>query len=48
MKVGMPEAQVEAVLAAIAAGWALEVPADLIPVGIEHFEQEQAAAARSR
>lgn len=45
---GMPEAQVEAVLAAIAAGWALEVPVDLIPVGIEHFEQEQAAAARSR
>ena len=40
-------AQTEAVLAAIAACWALEVPVDLIPAGIEHFEQELAAAARS-
>lgn len=40
-------AQRETVLAAIAAAWALEVPVDLIPAGIEHFEQERAAAARA-
>ncbi|MFO1452845.1 MAG: cyanophycin synthetase [Lysobacterales bacterium] len=40
-------AHLEAVLAAIAACWALDVPVDLIPAGIEHFEQELAAAARS-
>ena len=43
-----PAAQVEAVLAAIAASWALEVPTDLIPAGIEHFEQEQAGALAAR
>lgn len=38
-----PEAtrdQVETVLAAIATAWALEVPVELIPAGIEQFEQE--------
>lgn len=40
-------AHTEAVLAAIAACWAMDVPVDLIPAGIEHFEQERAAAARS-
>lgn len=34
----------EALLAAIAAAWALGVPVELIPVGIERFEQERAAA----
>ncbi|HOV95254.1 MAG TPA: cyanophycin synthetase [Thermomonas sp.] len=38
---------IEATLAAIAASWALDVPVDLIPAGIEHFEHEQAAAARA-
>ena len=42
-----PAAQVEAVLAAIAASWALDVPVDLIPAGIERYEQEQAAAVRA-
>ncbi|MDE2406451.1 MAG: cyanophycin synthetase [Xanthomonadaceae bacterium] len=39
--------QREAVLAAVAACWAMDVPVDLIPAGIEQFEQELAAAARS-
>jgi cyanophycin synthetase len=42
-----PPAQAEAVLAAIAACWALDVPVDLMPAAIEHFEQELASAARS-
>ena len=37
------EEQIEAVLATVAASWALEVPAPLITAGIECFEQEQAA-----
>lgn len=42
---GAPAEQVEAVLAAVAASWALQVPVDLIPAAIERFQQDQAAEA---
>lgn len=41
---GASPAQVEAVLAAIACAWALDVPPALIPAGIEHFQQTWMAA----